>query len=107
MTHKHKAHIYTGGAFAAVLVFLSATRAFSEASVEQINAEVKACVEAVNAQELKRNPQVTFRFDAYYNAATSRVHYNLDQLGYVPQRAYLFAFDKCMAERGYSLGKND
>ena len=92
------------GALAIALVFLNATRAFSEPSAEQINAGVKACVDAVNAQELKRNPQVTFRFDAYYNAATSRIHNNLDQLGYVPQRAYLFAFEKCMAERGFPLG---
>jgi hypothetical protein len=107
MTHRHRARIYAGVALAVVLLVLNATSAFSEASGEQINAEVKACVEAVNAQALKENPRITYRFDAYYNAATSSIHNNLDQLGYVPQRAYLFAFEKCMAERGFPLGKKD
>jgi hypothetical protein len=35
-----------GAAIVAVIVFLNATRAFSEASVQQIDAVVKACVDA-------------------------------------------------------------
>jgi hypothetical protein len=109
MTHKHKAEVYIEGALAIALVFLSATRAFSDPSpsAQQITAAVKACVEAVNTQELKKNPQGTYHFDAYYNAATGSIDNNLAQLGYVPQRAYLFEFGKCMAEHGFPLGSKD
>ena len=94
----------TVGGVVMALVFLSATPAFSDPSVEQLNTAVKGCVEVTRRGE---NPGQTWHFDAYYNAATSRIHNNLDQLGYVPQRAYLFAFEKCMAERGFPLGSKN
>jgi hypothetical protein len=51
MTQKQKAEIYAGSALAIALVFLNATLAFSDPSTEQINAVVKACVEATRAQQ--------------------------------------------------------
>jgi hypothetical protein len=73
-------------------------------TLQEINAVIKACVEVVDGPPRKENPQTTYRFDAYYNAATGRVHTNVDQLGYVSQRSLIFKFEKCMAERGMPLG---
>ena len=101
MTHKHKAEIYTGGALAIALVFLSATRAFSDPDLQQINAAVKACVGVSRAQE---NKGQVWHFDAYYNAATGRVHNNIESNFQV---RFLYAFEKCMAERGFPLGSKD
>lgn len=100
----------TVGGVAIALVFLNATHAFSDPSVEQINAVVKACIEVANAQNVG-NPNVgKWHFDAYYNAATGRVHNNAETMpsgGIKPyQHPSLFAFQKCMAERGFPLGNN-
>jgi hypothetical protein len=79
-----------GGAIA--LVFLSATRALSGPSAQQINAAVKACIEVARAHG---DPD----FDAYFNTATGSVQYNASYAN------TQFAFQKCMAERGLPLGK--
>ena len=99
MTHKQKAEIYTGSALAIALVFLNATRAFSDPSVEQINAVVKACVETTRAQQAEWGAKPWF--DAYYNAASGRVPDNVTNNLGLPSR---FVFNKCMAERGFPLG---
>jgi hypothetical protein len=101
MTHKQKAGIYTGGALAIALVFLNGTRAFSDPSAEQINAVVKACVEVSRASD-PADPSIKnqWHFDAYYNAATGRFHNNVQ---YNFQQRFIFAFNKCMAERGFPL----
>ena len=59
MSHKHKAHIYTGSAFAIALVFLNTTPAFSDPNAEQINAVVKSCVEGVETHALKKKLQAS------------------------------------------------
>jgi len=90
---------------AVALVFLSATRAFSDppSPSPQISAVVKACVEVSRAQEVYKGPG--WHFDAYYNAATGRVHNNIDNP--IAQVRFLYAFEKCMAERGFPLGNKD
>ena len=101
MTHKQQAGINTGGALAIALVFLNGTRAFSDPSAEQINAVVKACVEVSRASD-PADPSIKnqWHFDAYYNAATGSVHNNVQ---YNFQQRFIFAFNKCMAERGFPL----
>ena len=91
----------TVGGVVIALVFLSATPAFSDPSVEQLNTAVKACVEVTRRGE---NPGQTWHFDAYYNAGDGSVHNNAE---YVFQRRFLFAFEKCMAERGFPLGSKN
>jgi hypothetical protein len=49
------------------------------------------------------NPN-NWHFDAYYNAATGMVQNNVE---YNFQQRFLFAFQKCMADRGFPLGKKD
>jgi hypothetical protein len=83
---------------AIALVFLNATRAFSDPSVEQINAVVKACVETTRAQQAEWGAKPWF--DAYYNAASGRVPDNVTNNLGLPSR---FVFNKCMAERGFPL----
>jgi hypothetical protein len=76
------------------VVIIIATPALSQ-NVEQMNAAVKACVEAVNAGG-------GFQSDAYYNPALHGV-----QIG-VATPMWTFNFNKCMAERGFfSTGSKD
>ena len=89
MPHKYKA-----GAFAIAIMVLSATRVFSAPSAQEIDAAVKACVEVVNAESRPYK-----RFDVYYDQTTGRLNYNME-LDYQG-----LAFEKCMAERGFPLGK--
>jgi hypothetical protein len=53
----------TFGGMVAVIVFLNATCAFSDLTVQQINAVVKGCVEVVHAQEPLSNAK-SWCFDA-------------------------------------------
>jgi hypothetical protein len=92
------------GALTIALVFLNTTRAFADPNVQQINAAVKACVEATNAHDDRPPNPNNWHFDAYYNAANGMVQNNVE---YNFQQRFLFAFQKCMADRGFPLGKKD
>jgi hypothetical protein len=80
---------------------MNSTSAFSDnLNAQQINAVVKACVAVSRAQE-QEVPGATWRFDAFYNAATGMVQNNVQ---YNFQQRFLFVFQKCMAEKGLPLG---
>jgi hypothetical protein len=100
MPSERATEIYTAGALAITLVFLNATLAFSDPSPQQINAAVKVCIEAARARQVEDGATKP-GFDAYYNAATGRVHNNATYAGSGPT---IFVFEKCMAERGFPLG---
>jgi hypothetical protein len=90
MGGKHKTEIYTGGALATALVFLNATRAFSGPSIDEV---VKACVQVARAHGAEP------AFDCYYNTATGSA-----ECIYLSANTH-FAFQKCLAERGFPISK--
>jgi hypothetical protein len=68
-----------------------------------VDEAVKACVDAVHATKVGEMERSFFReFDAYYNPATQLVENNAYRGG---DRPPLYAFNKCMVQKGFPLGR--
>ena len=84
-----------------VIIAIIATPALSE-TTEQISEVVKTCVEEANANHHTDYP-VKAHLGAYYDPATRRIRHNFENSVGSQITDLIFAFEKCMAESGFSV----